>query len=199
MLNDKQLARVKRIKEFYMEEPVFKHHVGYIRVMRQRLNFMRAYVNSIGTESIGPAVTPYNKALLESRPYTARLRLAYAEAAILNNMEPQINDDELIVGRPDYTPLTEDEEKEYKELEKCMRGAPNTTYLTLGHMSLDFPKLLRVGINGLIAEVKTHMNALDLNLPDNLYAPAFSTCVGMLLFNVNFSERRPRKIIFCYG
>ena len=168
MLNDKQLARVKRIKEFYMEEPVFKHHVGYIRVMRQRLNFMRAYVNSIGTESIGPAVTPYNKALLESRPYTARLRLAYAEAAILNNMEPQINDDELIVGRPDYTPLTEDEEKEYKELEKCMRGAPNTTYLTLGHMSLDFPKLLRVGINGLIAEVKTHMNALDLNLPDNL-------------------------------
>lgn len=34
-----------------------------------------------------------------------------------------------------------------------------------------------------------------INLPDNLYAPAFSTCVGMLLFNVNFSERRPRKII----
>ena len=34
-----------------------------------------------------------------------------------------------------------------------------------------------------------------INLPDNLYSPAFSTCVGMLLFNVNFSERRPRKII----
>lgn len=34
-----------------------------------------------------------------------------------------------------------------------------------------------------------------LNLPDNLYAPAFATCVGMLLFDVNFSERRPKKII----
>lgn len=34
-----------------------------------------------------------------------------------------------------------------------------------------------------------------LNLPDSLYAPAFSTCVGMLLFDVNFSERRPKKII----
>lgn len=168
MLNKEQLARVRRIKEFYMEEPVFKHHVNYIRVMRQRLNFMRAYVNSIGTEWIGAAVTPYNKALLESRPYTARLRLAYAEAAILNNMEPMIHDDELLVGRPDYTPLNEEETKEYKELEIAMRGAPNTTYLTLGHMSLDYPKLLRVGINGLIAEVKTHMNALDLNISDNL-------------------------------
>ena len=34
-----------------------------------------------------------------------------------------------------------------------------------------------------------------LNLPDNLYAPAFATCVGMLLFDVNFSERRPKKIV----
>ena len=34
-----------------------------------------------------------------------------------------------------------------------------------------------------------------LNLPDNLYAPSFATCVGMLLFAVNFSERRPKKII----
>ena len=34
-----------------------------------------------------------------------------------------------------------------------------------------------------------------LNLPDNLYTPAFATCVGMLLFGVNFSERRPKKII----
>jgi cell division protein FtsA len=34
-----------------------------------------------------------------------------------------------------------------------------------------------------------------LNLPDTLCSPAFSTCVGMLLFDVNFSERRPKKII----
>ena len=34
-----------------------------------------------------------------------------------------------------------------------------------------------------------------LNLPDHLYAPSFATCVGMLLFAVNFSERRPKKII----
>ncbi|MGN1052167.1 MAG: pyruvate formate lyase family protein, partial [Candidatus Scatosoma sp.] len=195
MLNNDQLSRIRRIKDFYMEEPVFKHHVGYTRVMRQRLNFMRAYVNGIGTEQIGPAVTPYNKNLLEKRPYTARLRLAYAEAAILNNMEPMIHDDELIVGRPDYTPLTEEETEEYKELETAMRGAPNTTYLTLGHMSLDYPKLLRVGINGLIAEVKARKDALDLNVPDNLSKYEFyEGCLTELESELTLQKRYAAKL-----
>jgi len=167
-LNAGQMQRVRAIKDFYMDEPVFKNHVGYVRVMRQRLNFMRAYVSCIGTVSVGAAVTPRNRGLLESRPYTARLRLAYAEAAILKNMEPMINENELIVGRPDYTPLTPEETEEYKQLQLAMRGAPNTTYLTLGHMSLDYPKLLRLGINGLIDEIKVRQNALDLNDPENL-------------------------------
>ncbi len=34
-----------------------------------------------------------------------------------------------------------------------------------------------------------------LNLPDTLTEPAFSTCIGMILFDVNYSERRPKKII----
>ena len=33
------------------------------------------------------------------------------------------------------------------------------------------------------------------NLPDNLNLPGFATCVGMLSFYVNFSERKPKKII----
>ncbi len=34
-----------------------------------------------------------------------------------------------------------------------------------------------------------------LNLPDNLYNPAFSTCVGLLLFALNYTEKKPNKII----
>ena len=33
------------------------------------------------------------------------------------------------------------------------------------------------------------------NLPDILNSPSFATCVGMLSFYVNFSERKPKKII----
>ena len=34
-----------------------------------------------------------------------------------------------------------------------------------------------------------------LNLPDNLYNPAFSTAVGLLQFALNYSEKKPGKII----
>lgn len=34
-----------------------------------------------------------------------------------------------------------------------------------------------------------------LNLPDVLHGPSFSTCIGMLLFAINYSERKPGKII----
>ena len=34
-----------------------------------------------------------------------------------------------------------------------------------------------------------------LNLPDVLHGASFSTCIGMLLFAINYSERKPGKII----
>lgn len=34
-----------------------------------------------------------------------------------------------------------------------------------------------------------------VNLPDNLYNPAFSTCIGLLLFALNYTEKKPNKII----
>ncbi len=34
-----------------------------------------------------------------------------------------------------------------------------------------------------------------LNLPDNLYNPAFSTAVGLLMFALNYTEKKPGKII----
>ena len=34
-----------------------------------------------------------------------------------------------------------------------------------------------------------------LNLPDILHGPAFSTCIGMLLFALNYTERKPGKVI----
>lgn len=168
MLKEEQRARIQRIHNFYMEEPVFKHHVGYTRVLRQKLSYMRAWVNSVQPVKIGPAVTERNKKLLQETPYSVRLRRAMAEAAILNEMEPQIQEDELLVGRPDFTPLTQAEQEEYDKLELAMRGAPDTTLLTLGHMALDYPKLLRLGVNGILQEIHAYMDVLDLNDPENL-------------------------------
>lgn len=192
MLSREQLERIQKLHEFYMSEPVFERHVGYTRVLRQRLNFMRGYINVPCNASIRPATdkAAYHKKVA----YTARLRRAYAEAHILNNMEPMINENELIVGRPDYTPLTEEEQKEYDELEKAMRGVQDTTPMTLGHMALDYPKLLHVGVNGLLAEIRARMNGLDLNLPDNIAKMEFyEGCEIELQSVVNLQKRYADK------
>ncbi len=34
-----------------------------------------------------------------------------------------------------------------------------------------------------------------LNLPDALYNPSYSTCIGLLLFALNYTEKKPAKII----
>lgn len=34
-----------------------------------------------------------------------------------------------------------------------------------------------------------------INLPDNLYNPSYSTCIGLLLFALNYTEKKPNKII----
>lgn len=33
------------------------------------------------------------------------------------------------------------------------------------------------------------------NLPDSLYNPSFATCVGLLLFALNYTEKKPNKIV----
>ena len=90
----------------------------------------------------------------DPRAYTTRLRRAYAEAYLLDHMEPVIHEDELIVGLPDYTPLTPSEEEEYSHLEYAMKGNLDTGTETIGHMALDYPKLLRLGINGMLDEIR---------------------------------------------
>ena len=108
-MTEKQIKRIERLRAFYMREPVLAKKIPacYVRILRQRLSFMRAYVG-------------------DRRPYTARLRRAYAEAAVLSEMKPFIAEDELIVGRPDFTPLTEEEQREYDALTVAMRGSPRS-------------------------------------------------------------------------
>ncbi|MBR6793426.1 MAG: hypothetical protein IKM48_03590 [Clostridia bacterium] len=100
--------------------------------------------------------------------YTSRLRRSYAEAEELYAAQPVITDDELLVGQlylPDYT---EAEQKRYDELCDMFIMSPSTLKmfgLRNTHLSLDFEKLLRLGINGLKAEIMAQMEKLDYDDP----------------------------------
>lgn len=144
------MERIRNLRAFYMQGPVFTEGLYFNRDRRQRLHFMRALSQN-------------------QHLYSYRLRLSHADAYMFDQMQPVINDGELIVGLPDFSPLTPEEHAEYEDLKKGMRFAPNPyTPVTAAHMALDYAKLLRVGVNGLLEEVNCRASALDLNLPENL-------------------------------
>ena len=92
------------------------------------------------------------------------LRASYAEAEALYDSKPMIYDHELLLGHlylPDYT---DEEWEEYKELAKLYELSAHTFYERpprKDHVTLDFEKLLRVGINGLRREINEKLAALD--------------------------------------
>lgn len=89
---------------------------------------------------------------------TTRLRRSLSEAAELDAMEPVILDDELVVGQlwfPKYTP---EEQARFNLLNEQFAMATATEHnepsRTRGdHICLDYEKLLKVGIVGLIEEI----------------------------------------------
>jgi len=102
---------------------------------------------------------------------TARLRRSYAEAEELYAAQPVIFDDELLVGQLYLPEYTEEEQKRYNELCDMFIMSPSTLKM-MGprntHLSLDLDKLLRLGINGLKAEIQKQREKLDYDDP-NVY------------------------------
>lgn len=111
----------------------------------------------------------YYKGWAESRGKVPTIvqRRSYAHAYVLENMRPVILDNELIVGQPDFAPLSGDEKIDFENIKVWRNFIPFDDGRT-DHMSLDFEKLLKVGVNGLISEIKANMDRLDLNCGNDI-------------------------------
>ena len=129
--------RTEKLREAYMNCEMAKHRLFYGRARRMRLLYVRGWRKYADAEN-------------------TILRKALADAYLLDNLEPVIVDGELILGQPDFSPLSPEEEAE-KNLPAGIPPSPGRH----DHMALDFEKLLRVGVNGLIAEIEAK------NEPDN--------------------------------
>ena len=87
-------------------------------------------------------------------------RRACAYAYVYENMKPVICDQELIVGQPDYAPLIDEEAREWENLSKYAHMMPSDGGRR-DHKSLDFAKLLRLGVDGLLNEIDSYRSGLD--------------------------------------
>ncbi len=126
--------RVAELREKYMKCPMMTKKLSYSKSARQWLDMKRGWTKYASEPDL-------------------YLRRALAEAYVTESMKPVIIEGELIVGQPDFTPLDESEQVEYGE-KWDFPGTPGRT----DHMSLDFEKLLRIGVDGLIAEIEAKPN-----------------------------------------
>lgn len=130
-------SRVSALRDTYLNGEMAKYKLSYSRARRMKLLYFRGWKRH-------PEIT------------SPILRRAYADAYLLEQMTPVIKDGELIVGQPDFTPLTKLEENELKQ--PCDIPATPGRH---DHMALDFEKLLRLGVQGLIAEIEEKQRQMD--------------------------------------
>ena len=99
---------------------------------------------------------------------TTRLRTSYAEAEELYEARPMIYDGELLLGHLYLPEYSDEEQREYDRLCEAFEMSSHTFLRRAprkDHICLDYEKLLHKGINGLRAEIKEKLAALDLTAP----------------------------------
>ena len=139
-----------------------------VRELREQ-TFRSPMMAELPSHSWGPRRSPLlcEGWMASGNQPTTRLRRAASLAYRMAHEKVVINDHELIVGCPDFSPLTDDEQKRAKEFlviaQQCIPPAPGV----YDHMALDYGKLIATGVNGLIAEVTERRDALDIRLPEN--------------------------------
>lgn len=109
---------------------------------RQLLSFYKAWLNHIDAP-------------------TTLLRRTLAEADMIASEPVIISEDDLICGQPDVSELSDEERAEFEHYrEQYISQVPQVLGRT-GHMGLDYEKLLRLGIEGILQEIEQYQRELD--------------------------------------
>ena len=123
---------------------------------------------------------------------TTRLRRAASLAHRMERERVVINDHELIVGCPDLSRLTEDERRRSEGMGEVARKCIPQSRGAYDHMAMDYEKLIKVGVDGLISEVNQRRKALNLQLPESIAKDEFYR--GCLL-ELNALERMAERYV----
>ncbi len=73
----------------------------------------------------------------------------------LEQMPVEVSDGELVVGRPEFRAPTKDEEQDLEKAKEILASVPPFPGGDGGHFHPDFEKLFRVGLGGILEEIKS--------------------------------------------
>ena len=112
------------------------------------------------------------------------------DVGILDGTPAIIGEDDLIAGRLDFTPKNDAETEEL--MQKCsgMNAIGGIGTHATTHRALDYEKLLKKGINGILAEVREYQANIDFSDPDCTQKRIFyKACVDDLEAALRFQQR----------
>lgn len=121
------------------------------------------------------------------------MRNAMAKEYVLSNATPVINEYELIVGRPRYEELSdEDMQKLNGYQEKSHAFMPRYDGQS-SHMAIDYEKVLKKGIIGVVEEILEYKSSLDITKPqdldkDDFYSACLKTLNGVKEYSQHYSD-----------
>ncbi len=160
--------RMAQVKKEYLKTPVacgkeIAHAYGNHPMT---LHWLRGYLDS------------------ETKALTTLSRRSYAEVAELEHSRVVLTDNELICGQTDFDGCLESNEEfthlaEMFKMARCVSEDQRND-----HMALDYKKLLRIGVRGLIDEIKAKKAKLDFSgsdIAENIAKEEFYDCALMEL------------------
>ncbi len=108
-------------------------------------------------------------------------RHAMASAYMFAHAAPVIDDGELIVGKPCNRALTPDESADWQRICDYAKAGRPSYGGQASHMAVDYALLLQKGASGIIDDVRSKQQALDLAIPEQLEQYEFyRSCVTVL-------------------
>ena len=85
---------------------------------------------------------------------------------LLRGLTPVIDEDELLVGKFSRRPLTAEEATELANWQRYGEPATSKAYGQRAHMAIDYGRVLREGIEGVLAQIARYRTRLDTSRPD---------------------------------
>ncbi len=133
------------------------------------------------------------KGWAESSRITTHIgRVGYRQEYVLSHETPVIDDGELIVGKYYDGPISEEAAAELELLTKYGEPCAPRNHGQNAHMAVDYEKLLKKGVKGVISEINEYIDKLDDAEPEDLekkefYEACFRSLNGLLKKAENYS------------
>ena len=162
-ITENKTDRITKLREYYINNSPMSVNRDFVmwKCHRSKMLFIEGW--------LGATEAP-----------TTKLRYSMAEAYMLKNTRPIIEKGELLVGQPDLSPFSKEEQEKYDKYMIFEDYVPKQRGRG-SHFGLDYSLLFQKGINGILEDLKEKLENIDINDGTQVEKYEFYSCMKIEL------------------